>query len=48
VLTIAEEKVKTGMMKHYIWIKRVTGFVFIIAGAYLLYLFLEAEGYISI
>ena len=48
VLTMSEEKVKTGMMKHYIWIKRVTGVVFIIAGAYLLYLFLEAEGYISI
>ncbi len=48
VLTISEEKVKTGMMKHYIWIKRITGVVFIIAGAYLLYLFLEAEGYISI
>ena len=48
VLTISEEKVKTGMMRHYIWIKRVTGVVFIIAGAYLLYLFLEAEGYITI
>jgi cytochrome c-type biogenesis protein len=48
VLTVSEERVKTGMMKYYIWIKRVTGVVFIVAGAYLLYLFLEAEGYISI
>ena len=48
VLTASEEKVKSGMMRYYIWIKRVTGVVFIIAGAYLLYLFLEAEGYISI
>jgi len=47
-LTISEEKVKTGMMRYYIWIKRVTGVVFIIAGAYLLYLFLEAEGYIRL
>ncbi len=47
-LTVSEEKVKTGMMKHYIWIKRVTGVVFVIAGSYLIYLFLEAEGYISI
>jgi len=48
LLTISEEKVKTGMMKYYIWIKRVTGVVFIIAGAYLMYLFLEAEGYIHL
>jgi cytochrome c-type biogenesis protein len=48
VLTISEERVKTGMMKHYIWIKRVTGTVFVIAGLYLLYLFLEAEGYIRL
>ncbi|UCC94143.1 MAG: redoxin domain-containing protein [Thermoplasmata archaeon] len=48
VLTVSEEKVKTGMMKNYIWIKRVTGVVFVIAGAYLLYLFLEAEGYIRL
>ncbi|MCK5251383.1 MAG: sulfite exporter TauE/SafE family protein, partial [Thermoplasmata archaeon] len=48
VLTVSEEKVKTGMMRYYIWIKRVTGVVFIIAGAYLLYLFLEAEGYIRL
>lgn len=48
VLTVSEEKVKTGMMRYYIWIKRVTGIVFIIAGAYLLYLFLEAEGYINL
>jgi cytochrome c-type biogenesis protein len=48
VLTMSEERVKTGMMKHYIWIKRVTGVVFVIAGAYLLYLFLESEGYISL
>jgi cytochrome c-type biogenesis protein len=48
VLTISEEKVKVGMMKHYIWIKRITGVVFIIAGAYLMWLFLEAEGYISL
>ncbi len=48
VLTVSEERVKTGMMRYYIWIKRVTGVVFIIAGAYLLYLFLEAEGYIRL
>jgi cytochrome c-type biogenesis protein len=48
VLTMSEEKVKTGMMKNYIWIKRVTGVVFIIAGVYLLYLFLESEGFISL
>jgi cytochrome c-type biogenesis protein len=48
VLTMSEEKVKSGMMKHYIWIKRVTGVVFVVAGAYLLYLFLEAEGYINL
>ena len=48
LLTVSEEKVKTGMMKYYIWIKRVTGVVFIIAGAYLMYLFLEAEGYIRL
>ena len=48
VLTASEEKVKSGMMKNYIWIKRITGVVFIIAGAYLLWLFLEAEGYISV
>lgn len=48
VLTVSEEKVKTGMMRNYIWIKRITGIVFVIAGAYLLYLFLEAEGYINL
>jgi len=48
VLTASEEKVKSGMMKNYIWIKRVTGVVFIIAGAYLLWLFLEAEGYVNL
>ena len=48
VLTVSEEKVKSGMMRYYIWIKRVTGVVFVIAGAYLLYLFLEAEGYIRL
>jgi cytochrome c-type biogenesis protein len=48
VLTVSEERVKTGMMRYYIWIKRVTGIVFIIVGAYLLYLFLEAEGYINL
>jgi cytochrome c-type biogenesis protein len=48
VLTMSEETVKSGMMKNYIWIKRVTGVVFIIAGIYLLYLFLESEGYISL
>ncbi len=47
-LTVSEEKVKTGMMRYYIYIKRVTGIVFIIAGAYLLYLFLEAEGYVNL
>lgn len=48
VLTASEEKVKSGMMRYYIWIKRVTGVVFMIAGAYLLWLFLEAEGYINL
>ena len=47
VLTMSEEKVKTGMMRHYIWIKRVTGVVFVIAGVYLLYLFLGSEGYLG-
>ncbi len=48
VLTASEEKVKSGMMKNYIWIKRITGVVFMIAGAYLLWLFLEAEGYVNL
>ena len=47
-LTASEEKVKVGMMKYYIWIKRITGVVFIIAGSYLLWLYLEAEGYINL
>ena len=47
-LTVSEERVKSGMMRYYIWIKRITGVVFIIAGVYLLWLFLEAEGYISL
>jgi len=48
VLTVSEERVKTGMMRYYIYIKKITGLVFIVAGAYLLYLFLEAEGYIKL
>jgi cytochrome c-type biogenesis protein len=48
VLTVSEEKVKVGMMRYYIYIKRITGIVFIIAGGYLLWLFLEAEGYIRL
>ena len=48
MLTVSEERVKAGLMKYYIWIERVTGFVFIIAGAYLILLFLTAEGYITV
>ena len=48
LLTVSEERVKAGLMRYYIWIERVTGAVFIIAGAYLILLFAEAEGYISI
>jgi cytochrome c-type biogenesis protein len=46
-LTIGEERVKSGLMKHYILIKKVTGIVFLIAGGYLWYLYLAAEGYIG-
>ncbi len=46
-LTVSEERVKSGMMKYYIWIERITGVVFIIAGTYLILLFLTAEGYIT-
>jgi cytochrome c-type biogenesis protein len=47
LLTVSEERVKSGLMKHYILIKKVTGVVFLIAGGYLIYLFLAAEGYIG-
>lgn len=46
VLSVSEEKVRRGLMKHYAAIKKVTGAVFLVAGAYLLWLFLHGEGYI--
>ena len=45
-LTVSEEKVKSGLMKHYILIKKVTGVVFLIVGGYLLLEFLTSEGII--
>ena len=46
ILTVSEEKVKSGLMKHYIAIKKVTGIVFLIAGGYLLWLTAAAAGWI--
>ncbi len=46
VLSVGEERVKMGLMRHYVAIKKVTGTVFIIAGGYLMWLFLVAEGYL--
>ncbi len=46
VLSVGEERVKKGLMRHYIAIKKVTGVVFIVAGGYLMWLFLKAEGVI--
>jgi cytochrome c-type biogenesis protein len=46
VLSMGEERVKKGLMRHYIAIKKVTGVVFVFAGGYLMWLFLEAEGLI--
>ena len=46
VLSVGEERVKKGLMRHYVAIKKVTGAVFIVAGGYLLWLFLVGEGII--
>ena len=46
VLSVSEEKVRRGLMRHYAAIKKVTGAVFLVAGGYLLWLFLHGEGYI--
>ena len=46
VLSVSEEKVRRGLMRHYIAIKKVTGVVFLFAGGYLVWLFLEGAGYI--
>jgi cytochrome c-type biogenesis protein len=46
LLSVGEERVKRGLMRNYIAIKKVTGAVFVVAGAYLLWLFLKAEGLI--
>jgi cytochrome c-type biogenesis protein len=44
VMSVGEERVKRGLMRHYVAIKKVTGAVFIIAGSYLLWLFLKGRG----
>lgn len=46
LLSVSEEKVRRGLMRHYIAIKKITGVVFLIAGTYLLWLFLAGEGII--
>ncbi len=46
LLTVSEERVKRGLMKHYIVIKKVTGVVFLVAGGYLLWLTAAAAGWI--
>jgi cytochrome c biogenesis protein CcdA len=46
LLTVSEEKVKTGLMKHYIVIKKVTGVVFLVAGIYLIWLTAAAAGWV--
>jgi len=46
VLSVGEERVKKGLMRHYVAIKKVTGAVFIVAGGYLLWLYLRAEGFV--
>lgn len=46
VLSVSEERVRRGLMKHYAAIKKVTGAVFLVAGGYLLWLYLHGEGYI--
>ena len=46
LLSVSEEKVRRGLMRHYIAIKKITGVVFLVAGAYLLWLFLAGEGII--